>query len=183
MIFCSNCGKSLVKNAKFCSECGSNIEESKQIERKISYDGEILKCPQCGEVLKSFESTCPACSHELRNLKSSSAVQELSQKLDHIECERKRPTFGMALLNKLGNKIDSTDERKISLITNFPVPNTKEDIREFLIMASANKKAFNNTPKEMALAKAWKNKYKQVKKKASLVFDKYEFRQLKKLLK
>ena len=68
MAFCMNCGQELPDGAKFCSSCGSAIgtvtEETN--ERKVTYDGKLHKCPNCGEILNSFVANCPACGYELR---------------------------------------------------------------------------------------------------------------------
>ena len=89
MQFCPYCGTKLDEGARFCKNCGESVvnktsskepsesepvDESPETKRKTVYDGEIHKCPNCGEVLKSFEINCPACGHELRGTKASSAV-------------------------------------------------------------------------------------------------------------
>lgn len=62
MAFCMNCGTELEKDAHFCSECGAKVPQIvKDNERNIIYEGNIYKCPNCGEVLKSFVANCPQC--------------------------------------------------------------------------------------------------------------------------
>jgi len=77
MAFCSNCGARIADNAKFCPECGSpntsNFSDSP--ERQQEYVGKMLKCPSCGEVLKSFEGICPACGHEISSVKMSTSFK------------------------------------------------------------------------------------------------------------
>ena len=52
MSFCSKFGKQLAEDAKFCSECGAKVvENNNSTQRKVVYEGEIHKCPNCGEVL------------------------------------------------------------------------------------------------------------------------------------
>ena len=59
MAFCMNCGTELEKDAHFCSECGAKVPQIvKDNERNIIYEGNIYKCPNCGEVLKSFVANC-----------------------------------------------------------------------------------------------------------------------------
>ena len=74
MAFCRNCGHEVHDTDNFCLYCGTatkdktdNSSQSEQ-KRKESFDGEIKKCPYCGEILKSFETNCPTCGLELRNV-------------------------------------------------------------------------------------------------------------------
>lgn len=58
-------------------------------------------------------------------------------------------------------------EQKYNLIVNFPVPNTKEDLLEFMILISSNidsKKELDDLE-----TKAWISKLEQVYEKANLV--------------
>lgn len=119
MPFCMNCGKEIPEGAKFCASCGTAIGTIKKEEpqRKTTYDGEIHKCPNCGEILKSFMPNCPSCGYEIRTVNSSnSPVNELARRIENA----------------------TSLEMKIELITNFYVPNTKEDIYEFFILAVSN---------------------------------------------
>ena len=50
-----------------------NFEEP-TTERKTVYQGEIYKCPSCGEILNAFTAICSTCGTELREAKSSKAI-------------------------------------------------------------------------------------------------------------
>lgn len=67
-MFCSNCGNKLPDGAKFCNSCGSAIVNNTETKegRKTSYDGEICKCPNCGDTIDAYETVCEACGYELR---------------------------------------------------------------------------------------------------------------------
>ena len=188
MAFCSNCGQKLAEGAKFCSGCGtaingvntnqtnpsqSNGNSVNNYQRRISYDGEILKCPNCGEVLNSFTTNCPSCGYELRGAKTSSSIQELARKLEELENKREKQTWSSWLQQKLnGTKLNVVDEQKISLIQNFPIPNTKEDILEFMVLASSNVKSKNHATSyaEERIIDAWNTKLEQTCQKALLNF-------------
>ncbi len=184
MAFCSNCGRSLEKGIKFCSECGEPINKNGQTDeqRKIVYDGELHKCPNCGEVLKSFEINCSTCGYELRDAKVSSAVREFALKLEKIESsreskpKRKNRLFITNNLIESYTEISKTDEQKISLIKSFSVPNSKEDILEFMILAISNidmsiydssNTSFSKS--EKAINDAWVSKVQQVYEKAKRI--------------
>lgn len=174
MAFCTKCGKSIADGAKFCGSCGAAVTTSgfeSAGQRKTVYDGEIHKCPNCGEVLESFVVNCPACGHELRGAKKSMSAKEFSAKLDEIE--RSRPTKGLSVKKKREDLliVSETDERKISLIRSFVIPNTKEDLFEFLVLALSNiNMKLQALPPEVAVSDAWEAKFEQAYEKARLSF-------------
>ena len=147
MAFCSNCGQKLEDGAKFCFECGTPVRTGQtvsQSERKITYDGEIHKCPNCGEVLESFVVNCPSCGYELRGAQSASSIEDFSAKMEKA----------------------TSDAQKVALIRNFPIANTKEDIFEFMILASSSITGEYNE----AVFNAWLAKFEQCYQKAKLAF-------------
>lgn len=188
MPFCQHCGQELSPDAKFCPKCGTAIEKEDRdvaCERKQVFEGEIRKCPNCGEVLKAFEATCPTCGYELRGSHAVGAIQEFVQKLGQIETEYKLMDVG-ELLDK--DSLSIADERKINLIRNFAVPNTKEDIFEFLILASSNVTTMQNmfdvqsSYSKVAVCEAWEAKFEQVYNKAKLTFgEEKEFEKIQEI--
>ena len=174
MAFCSNCGEKLNDGAKFCHACGAstNIIPTQQ-KREQEYAGKIIKCPNCGEVLESFSASCPACGMELRGAKATSSVREFALKLEAIEAQREyeKPAGFFGQTSQM-QRVSKTDEQKINLIKSFAVPNTKEDILEFMILATSNVdvstySSFNTpTAGAKAMTEAWNAKIKQVYAKA-----------------
>lgn len=159
MAFCTNCGKELSADAKFCSECGEkvNVQSSTQTaQRKTVYDGEVHKCPNCGDIIDAYETVCDSCGFEIRGRKSTSVVHELSLKLESAQ----------------------DAHRKEELIRTFYIPNTREDIHEYFILALSQVKIGGiNTD-------AWMVKLEQAYQKAELAFpDTQEFEHLKILYK
>ena len=173
MPFCTNCGQEIQEGAKFCAGCGTPTENSTNTKRKSIYEGEIHKCPNCGEVLKSFELNCSACGYELRGARASSAVKEFALKLEAIESRREyeKPRGFFAAI-EAQQRVSKTDEQKISLIKSFSVPNTKEDMLEFMILATSNVDMSmyesTNAPTAgvKAMNEAWHAKIKQIYAKA-----------------
>ena len=85
MAYCINCGNQLPKGAKFCSNCGSPVNQQETTNKRTTYyDGEIHKCPSCGNVLQSFEHKCKSCGYELRAAKTTSNVNELAEVLANV---------------------------------------------------------------------------------------------------
>lgn len=143
MAFCIHCGHELLEGARFCANCGKEVNNNNSNhQRKTVYDGELHKCPNCGERLDSFVLICPSCGYELRGARITSVVNELAQKLE---------------------KAMST-EQKIDLVRSFYIPNTKEDIYEFFILAISNMNTDGYT------ADAWYAKLEQAYQKAKLSF-------------
>jgi len=164
MAFCTNCGQRVADGEKFCANCGTPIAQrdpQPQTERKTVYDGEIHKCPRCGEVLKAFEMECPSCGFELRGTQNSNAVRDLAKKLEATVSEKQR----------------------IVIVKNFPIPNTKEDIFEFMILATSNfdEDYYNSHRMEEDLSDAWLVKIELCYKKAKLVLSKEDFEKIEKM--
>ena len=180
MPFCVNCGHKLVDGAKFCFECGTKVNALSS-ERQTVFDGELYKCPNCGDILDAYESVCETCGYERRGAKATNSIQELSRKLQEIEAQRpnkKRSSIlGQALTQA---QLSKTDEQKIDLIKNFPIPNAKEDIMEFAVLAIANVdpdafSTWNNptpysTASKQAISNAWLSKFEQAYQKGRLMF-------------
>ena len=173
MAFCSNCGEKLNDGAKFCHVCGVAVNETQtQHKREQEYAGKLIKCPNCGEVLDSFTVRCPACGWEVRGAKATSSVREFALKLEAIEATREREKVGFLTKVYRLQGISKTDEQKINLIKNFSVPNTKEDILEFMILATSNvdmsmySSLDTPTAGVKAMTEAWNAKIKQVYAKA-----------------
>ena len=155
MAFCIQCGNEHAEDAKFCAHCGTAVgaASAENNQRKATYAGELHKCPNCGEVLDSFTAECPACGYELRGSKASGAIREFALHLGQTKSE----------------------EQKINLIRTFPIPNAKEDIFEFMILASSHFDAKNHagaaSTLHLAIVDAWLAKFEQSYQKANLMLQ------------
>lgn len=210
-MYCINCGKQIPDNAKFCQWCDTPVQTENQAvgeqtassqpttgnsnttsERKEEFTGRVYKCPNCGQILDAFTEKCPACGYELRGMQSTGAVHDLEQKLEQIEAQRlvsrKNSLWSLGKTMTRSLFVSDTDEREINLIKTFPVPNTREDIFEFMILATSNIDAKDysimNGEKETErqLNDAWLSKAKQVYNKAfQTLRDPHDLAQIKRL--
>lgn len=151
MLFCVNCGKQLPDDAKYCFACGKSVvtqADVESIQRKVEFGGTVYKCPYCGENLPAFTSVCPSCKNELRGTSSSESVNDLLLKIQG----------------------STSDSEKIQLIRFFPIPNSKEDILEFMILAVSNFDAeyYVSHLDEKDISDAWLAKIEQSYQKANI---------------
>jgi len=167
MVFCTNCGAQIGDNTKFCHECGTPNANASTVsaQRQQEFAGKIIKCPNCGESLNSFVTVCPSCNYELRGSKAADTLKAFESQYSKL----------------------IKPQEKIDLIKTFAIPNTKEDVLEFMILASANidpdafeVDKYNNI--DARVSNAWIAKMEQAYQKAQLLFEETpEFLKIQKL--
>ena len=139
---------------------------------------------------------CPFCNNEFSNIPVAASVHAFFDKLDALDQQAfeenakkdaKGPlggalgaALGLDNMVKLYSGLSAGDKRKIEMINNFPVPNNKEDILEFIILACSrvNKKPRMLGNPNWLIEKrdiekynnAWTTKIKQVYMKAQIAF-------------
>jgi hypothetical protein len=134
-------------------------------QMKSNKEGEMKKCPSCGAPVPSFTLKCAECGYEFRNTESTKTVKDFYHDLKKAKLEDKS-----------------------TVIANFPIPNNKEDLIEFLTLAVGNsgelsleernsyiKNAFTGTYKpelhfKESEIKAWQGKADAAIMKAKILF-------------
>ena len=100
-------------------------------------------CPNCGKQVPPLTLKCD-CGYEFTTVRAVSSIQLLSEKLSSIQLtkEEEEEIADAAPAYKQGKREGFIANKQIDIISTFPVPNTKEDIIEFLAISvsSANKK-------------------------------------------
>lgn len=137
MAFCVNCGEKLVDGAKFCHMCGTAVIGTitdDNNKRQQEYVGKILKCPNCGAVITETTAICPDCGMYITGKSAVLSVQAFKEQLMAIEATRKKSKF----MDTFASSANPTDTQKLALIRSFPIPNTVDDIQEFILLAVAN---------------------------------------------
>lgn len=132
-------------------------------------------CPMCGYPFNGISAVCPMCGYEIRNAKTSESISNLTKEINKLN--QTRNTVMDAIASKLsGRNENPTDEKIASLIQNFVVPNTKEEIIEFMILAAGHMDAkfLAGKKKESKEAdiviRAWAGKFEQTFQKAKFSF-------------
>jgi len=180
-------------------------ELSKTAAPKSDKYGDIKKCPSCGAIVKPFTAKCSDCDYEFQNIQSNITIEALFNALmeaDNIPKDefKERKDDGGIMGSIMGSSANRMQEkqrekkheqahkekihaRKIQIISNFPVPNSKEPLLEFLTLGVSKatsikigifSKATAAQSEHNALVSAWKSKIEQVvmKSKISMKEDK-----------
>lgn len=183
--FCSNCGEELDEADKFCDSCGEEVKKKKSTSESTKQDinkVKTKKCPNCGASIKSFQTSCKYCQAEISNIKASNSLEEFSKGLANIKSKPMPKYDGKdSLLKKvIGRDFNDEDAREefenefrrqkeeeiVNYIINYPIPNSNEDLTEFMILATSN----INVKKDLSddEQKAWIEKMEQIYQKAKL---------------
>lgn len=125
---------------------------SMHLQKKEKTQSEVAadKCPSCGADVPSLRAHCPYCGHEAKGIRANSSWERLSVRLSQVDREyidrtaeggivRDILTTGFPMFSST-SKVNGA---KAAIISAFPVPNTKEDLMEFILAAAplASKKA------------------------------------------
>lgn len=132
-------------------------EKSARMEKHAKEKREAFgrTCPSCGKQVPSMTLRCE-CGYEFTTEKRTSSVEALMEKINEIRrslvidsSEKDRSAFSKlidpmnvygAISLKSNPAVVENDRRVEEVINMFPVPNTKEDIIEFLTLAVTNAK-------------------------------------------
>jgi uncharacterized Zn finger protein (UPF0148 family) len=183
MAFCVKCGVELAEGAKFCTSCGTPAggapaeSGAPAPKPRTVTDGQVKKCPNCGAPLEAFQAKCPSCGHELRGLEAGGAIKEFSKELAKLQNEAASLSRNPYEWNEKGNnaqyeahaaKSNAAKKRLAGFIERFVVPNTKEDMLEFMVLAAplTNRERTYNSE----VRGAWRTKCAQIYEKSKLSF-------------
>ena len=132
----------------------AQIDQEVAEERQHKH-GEIKKCPSCGAIITGMIAKCTQCGYEFRGLEANKSAEKLAEKLAAVK----------------GEDTITIQQKQASIISSFPVPNTKEDLMEFLIsMTAAEKNLGQYAPGERALKEAYRSKMQECVTKARISF-------------
>lgn len=149
------------------------LDASKQKQREKF--GNIKSCPACGSSVKAMESNCSDCGHEFFGTKANSTLLNLLAEIEKINNkEITSPQILPGAAGELSKKSAIEYEKnklKKELIENFPIPNTREDILEFLAFSlSKGKDNSIGSYFQHNQSSAWTKKSEEVIIKSKIMF-------------
>ena len=113
-------------------------EEKEKAEKsapKSNKYGDVRKCPTCGSLVPALATSCPDCGYEFAGIESNLSSQKLAAKIEQINQEYENKISSIKENISEDNKW-SLKKNKINAIAqvvkNFPIPNTKADLFEFI---------------------------------------------------
>jgi RNA polymerase subunit RPABC4/transcription elongation factor Spt4 len=197
MAFCAKCGTQLKDGAKFCASCGSPVGGVAPAVPLSATEkvGNIRKCPACGAEVPSMRAICPDCGHEFSNVKAASSVQAFFEKFDAVHDDIFKNQISYKLEGKATDKQVEREEedrrykkelavkRQVALIGSYPIPNSKEDILEFVLLAVGRYSRDRIDRDDEEVNEAWREKCEQAYFKAKIALDKDTVAQIESILK
>lgn len=141
----------LILSARLYEVQNSRMKAAPAVGKKSDKFGDMCKCPACGAIVKSGMARCEECGYAFTNVDAARSSERLYEELKRINSEEKKEEEGLLdMFNpfKMMNMIRVSDatRKRMDLISNFPVPNTRADLIDMLssIQAKVNSKAPRN---------------------------------------
>ena len=140
----------MVLDARLVELQKAEKEKAEKSAPKSDKFGDVRKCPVCGAIVPALAVSCSECGYEFSGVGSSSSAQLLAKKIEeimttaadrkneilrdhristHIEKDEYQSPQQKAIS---GIEMDAKTQIK-SVLQNFPVPNTKADLFDFIL--------------------------------------------------
>ena len=149
-----------------------------QRSQKSNKHGDVRKCPNCGATVPALATICPECKMEFSGIEANSSAQKLAAQIDDIIKSLQKQeadyhaslSFGKRFLEGfIGESKFNPEKRVAQVIKNFPIPNTKSDLFEFIISLQSK---INDGDEDYDFDDAYKAKLDECVKKAEILFPK-----------
>lgn len=163
----------MVLDARLVKMKKAEEEKAASSAPKSNKFGDIKKCPACGAIVQSYQGTCPECGYAFENVEANSSAQKLQKMVDSLLEEQLIADKSLENEDALSSVVKAfsvrhaqnefrKEEKIRSAILNFPVPNTKADLMEFILSLKPKK--------DGAYGDAYFAKYKECLDKARFMF-------------
>ena len=136
---------------------------SKSSAPKSEKMGDVRKCPACGAIVSAGSASCKECGFAFVGIDSAKSIQKLYDDLQAINNKEYIQKEAKGIFSTLTDDDDDIYTRefqerkkraseKATIIRNFPVPNSKNDLIEFLsgIHSQANPKGRKDSMSSIA---------------------------------
>ena len=125
--------------------------EQPEENKRETWQGKVVKCPNCGAPIEPGIAKCLSCGYAFSGIKANNTAKELAQQLNDINAN-----------SQITDKIAA-----ISMaISSFPIPTTKEDYLELMILLQTGMK----TNQSIHLSAVYKSKLEECISKAQTSF-------------
>ena len=125
--------------------------EQPEENKRETWQGKVVKCPNCGAPIEPGIAKCLSCGYAFSGIKANNTAKELAQQLNDINAN-----------SQITDKIAA-----ISMaISSFPIPTTKEDYLEIMILLQTGMK----TNQSIHLSAVYKSKLEECISKAQTSF-------------
>jgi hypothetical protein len=133
--------------------------------------GNIVTCPNCGANVPGGAAVCPECGHVFSNVQIISSAKLLQKELEKVRKHysgKKVENLTDFLINSLQLRKDADEMARI--ILEFPIPNTRGDLLEFLpYLKARSEMAYDGN--NHSVIQACRSKYKECVMKARISFQ------------
>lgn len=135
---------------------------------KTQKAGTIIRCPNCDAVVEAGAVKCNYCGYVFIGREANKSAQTLFNKLDEVDKAYRNNVFA-SIMSFSGKKVSE----RANIIQNFPIPNTKEDLLEFIPSLEIK---WHNTRTSNSFAAdkekmAYRTKYRECIQKAKMLFS------------
>ena len=140
----------MILDARLIKQKKANQAKAEMPAPQSDKFGEVKKCPACGAIHVVGTAVCPECGYAFSGIAATKSSQLLYEKLLAVPGlvkeeykNMRRPQLGKSLFSLIGANADDTlledihmDKaiiaRKMTVIQDFPVPNNREDLFDFI---------------------------------------------------
>lgn len=124
--------------------------EAQGTPKSDKFGGQAMRCPACGALHVAGTAVCPECGYAFTGIQATRSSEKLYNQLMTFNSENRVEAKGVvSSLMKMYNLSDDGEadiaRRKFDVIQSFPVPNSREDLIDFL--TSIQPKADPSAPK------------------------------------
>ena len=133
--------------------------------------GEIRKCPNCGATVEAASVKCEDCGYNFVGIQASTSRERLNQIINEIKRRHANKPQSSIFKQMFYMEKDENEEIK-EAIQLFPIPNSREDLLDFLMfLEPLAKVSFFSNAYDPSLTGVYKSKYKECCNKAEVFFS------------